>query len=84
MEFEKLIDLFGNRRCKSFEIPNRNNEPDPRKIRSYPMSPGLKSKPRVQVSDPPVPIWPNLPNNCIAVPKDNLKPLDGNGYNKAC
>jgi len=68
------------------DLKPREIEPDPRKTRSYPMSPKL---PEVYVERPPKHLGPVQPNNCYNEPKERseliiLKPMDGKGRNKAC
>ena len=68
------------------DLQPRTKERDPRKVRSWPMSPNL---PEVIVDRPPKPLGPIQPNNCYNEPKDRefltiLKPHEGKGRNKAC
>lgn len=59
-------------------------EGDPRKTRSWPISPSIE----VIVDRPPKPLGPIQPNNCYNEPKEReqltiLRPQDGKGRNKA-
>lgn len=88
----ELLDEFGGRYCKSVDPRlvghcKFSKEFDPRKVRSYPMSPGLREL--VDVDDPPKPMGPILLNNCYHEPKPKcelvqLSQLEGRGRNKAC
>ncbi len=57
----------------------REKDVDPRSVRSYPMSPNL---PPVMVDDPPIPLGPPQPDNCLYEASDNLQPIF-DGRNKA-
>lgn len=64
-KFDELIKMFGGRYCKSDVVVGNPKEEDPRRVRTWIMSPHL---PYPHVDDPPIPFPDDYPNNCYAQP----------------
>ena len=86
-KLDELIAMFGSRKCCSVSVvveADEAKELDPRLNRSFPLSPNL---PPIKVDRNPKPLRPKQINNCYNESffelRRRMKPLNGNGVNKA-
>ena len=60
-KFDDLVEVFGTRKCASMHYASPNQTEDPRKVKTWPASPGAVC------SGPIVPLPDPQPNNCYTI-----------------